>query len=155
VAEVRRLVLALVEREEHHAFHLSWSRWRRAHQAIAARCHTARRGRGRDRPLPSAASTSATPTATAVTGAEWQVLLPLLPPQRPRVGRPRHDHRTVLGGIVWVVRGHASWRDLPTEYGKWQTAYQRYRLWRASGLWQRIATALGLEVDADVTEVAL
>jgi transposase len=31
---------------------------------------------------------------------------------------------------------------MPTEYGKWQTAYQRYRLWCASGLWQRIVAAL-------------
>jgi hypothetical protein len=24
------------------------------------------------------------------------------------------------------------------EYGTWETAYQRYRLWRATGLWPRI-----------------
>ena len=25
---------------------------------------------------------------------------------------------------------------MPREYGKWETAYKRYRLWRDTGLWQ-------------------
>jgi hypothetical protein len=45
-----------------------------------------------------------------------------------------NDHRTVLGGILWVVGSAA--------YGKWETAYKRYRLWRETGLWQRILEAL-------------
>ena len=61
----------------------------------------------------------------------------------------------VLGGIVWVIRTRASWRDMPTEHGKWQTAYKRYRLWQASGLWQRIAAALGLEAATSTAEVSL
>jgi hypothetical protein len=27
---------------------------------------------------------------------------------------------------------------MPEEYGKWETAYKRYRLWRGTGLWQHI-----------------
>jgi len=34
-------------------------------------------------------------------------------------------------------------RPLPVQYGKWDTAYARYRLWRAEGRWQRIIDALG------------
>jgi transposase len=26
------------------------------------------------------------------------------------------------------MRTHSSWRDLPLEFGKWETAYKRYRL---------------------------
>jgi transposase len=48
----------------------------------------------------------------------------------------------VLAGILWVVRSGASWRAMPTEYGTWETAYQRYRLWCATGLWSRIVAAL-------------
>ena len=66
----------------------------------------------------------------------------MLPAQKPTTGRPRHDHRTVLAGILWVVRSGASWRAMPTEYGKWETAYKRYRLWCATGLWSRILEAL-------------
>ena len=45
VPEVRRLALALTEPAERRALRLRWSRWRRRHQATAARCHAARRAR--------------------------------------------------------------------------------------------------------------
>ncbi len=79
----------------------------------------------------------------------------VLPCQRPPVGRPRHDHRTILSGIVWVVRRHASWRDMPTEFGKWETAYKPYRLWRDTGLWHQIVTILGLGADEASVELSL
>lgn len=129
---------------ERRAFRLGWSRWRRRHQAIAARCHAARRTvRGGPRADSVALSPSVSaPAVVGLTDAEWRRIEPMLPPQKPATGRPRHDHRTVLGGILWVVRSGASWRAMPAECGKWETAYQRYRLWRTTGLWSRILDAL-------------
>jgi hypothetical protein len=141
VPEVRRLVLALGDAAERRPFRLGWSRWRRAHQAVAARCHAARPERQGARSLIRAAPPAAAASAQ-LTDAEWHLVQPLLPPQRPARGRPRHDHRTVLAGILWVVRSGASWRALPSECGKWETAYKRYRLWCVTGLWQRILEAL-------------
>jgi hypothetical protein len=155
VPEVRRLVLAMMESREQRAFRFGWSVWRRAHQAVAARCHAARRARNRAGPL--LVHPVAPPAAehAALTDTEWECVRLLLPPQRPPVGRPRHDHRTVLGGIVWVVRRHASWRDMPTAFGKWETAYRRYRLWRDTGLWRSLAAALDIDGAHGPTEVAL
>src|SRR3712207_6784187 len=52
---------------------------------------------------------------------------------------------SVLGGILWVARTGSSWREMPEEFGKWETAYRRYELWLKQGLWQRILAALGEE----------
>jgi len=41
-----------------------------------------------------------------------------------------------------VVRAGGSWREIPDACGKWETAYKRYRLWQATGLWQQILTVL-------------
>ncbi len=90
-----------------------------------------------------------------LTEAEWVRLRPLLPPQRPRVGRPRHDHRLVLGGILGVVRNGASWRDLPLRDGKWERAYRRSRLWADTGLWERILSVLRSVTDGGTTDVLL
>jgi hypothetical protein len=142
VPEVRRLVLAMGETAEQRSYHLGWSRWRRAHQAVAARCHAARQAL---RGVASPPARAAPPPASAdagLTDDEWRRVAPLLPPQKPAIGRPRHDHRTVLGGILWVVRSGASWRAMPAEYGKWETAYRRYRLWCANGLWPHILATL-------------
>ena len=153
--EVRRLLLALAERGERRAHRLRWSRWRRAHQARANRCHAARRSRERARRPEAPADHRAPPALVELTEAEWARLQPLLPPRRPSAGRPRHDDRTVLGGILWVVRNRASWRDLPLRFGKWERAYKRYRLWSDIGLWEHILYALRSATGDAPTDVSL
>ena len=136
-------MLALGEPAEQRAFRLGWSRFRRAHQAVATQCRAATRARARDAPPPPRAVSPSARPAQGLTDAEWAAVAPLLPPQRPPRGRPRHDHRTVLSGILAVVRTDGSWRAMPSEYGKWERAYKRYQLWCASGLWPRILVTLG------------
>lgn len=146
VPEVRRLVLTRAAAPDTQAFLLDWSRFRRAHQAVAQRCHVTRRRREHALWAPPAVippAPSAQVRAADLTDAEWERVRPLLPPQQPAVGRRRHDHRTVLGGILWVFRSAAPWREMPVKFGKWNTAYVRYRLWREQGIWQRIIDALG------------
>lgn len=77
-----------------------------------------------------------------LTDEEWAQVAPLLPSQRPGTGRPAHDHRTLLNGMIWILRTGAPWRDLPDRYGKWQTVYSRFRRWRDAGVWDRILAAL-------------
>jgi Putative transposase of IS4/5 family (DUF4096) len=144
VPEVRRLVLAMGDAAERRAFRLGWSRWRRAHQAVAARCHAARRAVRNAARAPVRAAPPPAATEPGLTDAAWRRVAPVRPPQQPPKGRPRHDHRTVLTGILWVVRSGASWRAMPTEYGTWETAYQRYRLWCATSLWPRILAEVAL-----------
>jgi transposase len=75
-------------------------------------------------------------------------LEPLLPPRRPRTGRPNDDHRRILNGIVWVLRTGAPWRDLPERYGPVGTVSSRFYRWRAAGVWDRVLAALQAEADA-------
>ena len=77
-----------------------------------------------------------------LTNEQWEILAPLLPPQKPHTGRPGLDHRQVMNGILWVLRTGAPWRDLPERYGKWTTIYSRFQRWRKQGVWDRILTEL-------------
>jgi transposase len=83
-----------------------------------------------------------------LTEQQWRRLQPLLPPEKPRVGRPNHDHRRMINGIRWRLRTGAPWRDLPERYGKWETVYSRFRRWQQQGVWQRVLAALQAEEDA-------
>jgi transposase len=77
-----------------------------------------------------------------LTEAQWHRLAPLLPSQKPRVGRPNLPHRRIINGILWILATGAPWRDLPTQYGSWHTVSSRFYRWRQAGIWQRILAAL-------------
>lgn len=83
-----------------------------------------------------------------LTDDQWERLAPLLPPQRPATGRPAKDHRTIINGILWVLKTGAPWRDLPERYGPWQTVYSRFRRWQQAGIWERILADLQRDADA-------
>jgi Putative transposase of IS4/5 family (DUF4096) len=161
VPEVRRLILAMARPEEERGFRLGWSLWRRAHQAVARRCHSARRSLREEgtpparlaHPAASAAADAALkPTNVHLSDEGWELLKPLLPSQKPRLGRPRRDHRTILTGMLWVLGSGASWRDLPEEeFGPWQTVYARYRKWCREGLWESIMEVLDARPNTEVS----
>ena len=83
-----------------------------------------------------------------LTNRQWERLAPLLPPQKPKTGRPAHDHRLIINGILWILRTGAPWRDLPAPYGPWQTVASRFYRWRKAGIWQQILEALQQQADA-------
>ncbi|WP_188263030.1 IS5 family transposase [Azospirillum tabaci] len=77
-----------------------------------------------------------------LTDAMWRRLLPFLPPQKPRTGRPSLDHRCFLEAVLWLARTGAPWRDLPEDVMNWRTAWRRLQRWTAAGIWGRIVAEL-------------
>jgi transposase len=77
----------------------------------------------------------------------WEQLRPLLPPQKPRTGRPNNDHRTVLSGLLWILRTGAPWRELPPRFGSWAPVASRFYRWRKAGIGQRILERLQQQSD--------
>lgn len=82
-----------------------------------------------------------------LSDAQYERLQPLLPPQKPRTGRPNHDHRPIINGILWHIRTGAPWRDLPERYGNWKTVSSRFYRWSNNGTWQRIYEKLQEDDD--------
>jgi len=157
---VRHLLLALDEPPARFGFRLAWSHWRRRHQAVARRCHVARRARRQgDTPVASALTPVPLPTpglengsatlSAELTEHEWRRLAPLLPRQKPPPGYPARDLRRMVAAMLWVERTGCSWRALPDQFGPWQDVYSRYHRWRKAGLWARILQTLDPE-DAEM-----
>lgn len=83
-----------------------------------------------------------------LTNEQWTRLAPLLPPQRSRTGRPAHDHRRIVNGMLWILRTGAPWRDLPARYGPWQTVASRFYRWRKAGVWERLLATVQQQADS-------
>ncbi|NYF96951.1 transposase [Janibacter cremeus] len=72
----------------------------------------------------------------------WDVVEPVLPTNVGRRGRPWNDHRTTLEGIIWRFRTGSPWRDLPAEFGPYQSVWQRHRLWSIDGTYEAMVAAV-------------
>ncbi len=80
-----------------------------------------------------------------MTDEQWNVVGAILPedPVRPDGrGRPWSDRRTVLNGVLWILRTGAPWQDLPPRYGPHQTVHRRFQNWVRSGALERVLLAL-------------
>ena len=66
----------------------------------------------------------------------WEAIEPHLPRGKP--GKPRVDDRTVISGILHILKVGCRWRDVPAAYGPPTTIYNRYHRWSQRGIWQRI-----------------
>ncbi|WP_202901706.1 IS5 family transposase [Bryobacter aggregatus] len=66
---------------------------------------------------------------------QWEVVEPVLRPQRraDQRGRPWHDTRCVLNGVLWVLGSGPQWRELPERYPPYQTCHRRFQQWVRSG----------------------
>ena len=80
--------------------------------------------------------------------SEWSVLEPLLPRGRKAGRPPKWARRQLIDGIRWRIRTGSPWRDVPPEYGPWQSAYGLFRRWQRDGTWKRLLTALQAMADA-------
>jgi transposase len=68
----------------------------------------------------------------------WALLEPHLPGQRGQWGGTAHDNRRFINAVFWILRTGAPWRDLPPEYGNWNSVAKRFRRWVEQGIWEKI-----------------
>ena len=77
---------------------------------------------------------------TDVTLSQFEVLDGLLPQSKTR-GCVVSRH-LLVNGILYQLKNGCQWRDLPSDFPKWQTVYSQFRRWRLKGAWQEVWTAL-------------
>lgn len=88
-----------------------------------------------------------------LTNKQWEQIEPLLPGRACDPGRTGDDNRKTLEGILWIVRTGAPWRDLPPDFGKWNTVYQRFRRWSKRGVFERLFTVTHGDLDIRSVQV--
>lgn len=79
---------------------------------------------------------------TTLTEKQWKLIEPILPGQPGKPGGNGRDNRMALEGMIWICRTGSPWRDLPEEFGKWNTVHRRFRRWTDAGVFDRIFDVL-------------
>jgi transposase len=83
-----------------------------------------------------------------LTDAEWAILEPLVPANKPGGRRPKYTRRELVEAILYVVRQGVTWRALPADFPYWNTAFWYFQEWQTDGTWDRIEDALRRRVRA-------
>jgi hypothetical protein len=61
-----------------------------------------------------------------------------LPPLKGPTGRLFTPHRRVIEGAIYRLRTGIAWRDLPAEFGPWQTVWKRHYRFSQDGTWDKV-----------------
>lgn len=88
----------------------------------------------------------------------WERIEPLLPALKSRLrgrgsarhnigGRPAADRRTVMAGILYVMRTGCQWNALPRAFGSGKTAHRYFQAWARGGVFKRMWQAGLTEFD--------
>ena len=55
--------------------------------------------------------------------------------------------------VPWIVRTGSPWRDLPEEFGKWNTVFKRFGDWVKADIWQKRFDAVSDQPDMEYAMV--
>ena len=78
---------------------------------------------------------------------QWERIASLVPGKVGDPGRSGADNRLFVEAVLWIVRVGAPWRDLPQDFGKWNSVFQRFRRWVRSGVFDQMFEALSADAD--------
>ena len=82
-----------------------------------------------------------------IRDAVWAKIERLLPGKASDRGVTARDNRLFVEAVLWRVRTGLPWRDLPDEFGNWNSVFQRCRRWVRTGVFERIFACLSGDPD--------
>jgi transposase len=70
-----------------------------------------------------------------LSDALWETLGPVVEQAKryPQGQKPDLPDRQFVEALLYIARTGIPWRDLPSEFGRWDAVYNRFRRWVASG----------------------
>ena len=88
-------------------------------------------------------------TRRVITDRMWVIMEPHCLGKPTDPGRTGSDNREFMEAILWIARTGSPWRDLPTEFGNWNTIFKRFRDWVKQGVLERMFKDLSGDPDME------
>ena len=82
-----------------------------------------------------------------ISDSQWERVAPFLPGKDGDRGRSARDNREFLEAVLWIARTGAPWRDLPNEFGLWNSVFRRFRRWALKDVFEKVFKELAADAD--------
>lgn len=69
---------------------------------------------------------------------EWIKIQLFVPGRGVTRGVTAKNNRLFIDAVLWIASTDKPWRDLPVEFGAWNSAYRRFARWKHAGVWERV-----------------
>ena len=89
----------------------------------------------------------------SLTDTQWAKMQPHCRGKVTDPGRTGGDGRLFLEAVLWIARTGSPWRDLPPEFGNWNTVFKRFRDWVKADVFKRIFDAVSDDPDMEYAMV--
>uniref|UniRef100_UPI003B434B95 transposase n=1 Tax=Candidatus Electronema sp. JC TaxID=3401570 RepID=UPI003B434B95 len=87
-----------------------------------------------------------------ITQQQYEKISDIFPRQR---GNVTIDNFTMLNVILYILENWCKWRNIPSNFGNWQSIYTRMSRWSKNGVLDRIFARLQQEQMLHVSTDAL
>tara|TARA_B100000508_G_C11452982_1_gene275137 strand:+ start:39 stop:461 length:423 start_codon:yes stop_codon:yes gene_type:complete len=84
-----------------------------------------------------------------LTDAQWAKMEPHCLGKVSDPGRSGMDNRLFVEAVLWKARTGSPWRDLPEDFGKWNTVFKRFDDWSRAGIFERLFEAVSDDPDME------
>lgn len=84
-----------------------------------------------------------------ITDELWAKISPHLPGKATDCGVTAADNRLFLEAVLWRARTGSPWRDLPKDFGNWNSVFKRFRRWTRKGIFERLFSLVSGEPDLE------
>jgi transposase len=88
-------------------------------------------------------------TRRVLNDAQWAIIEPFCLGKKSDPGQTGRDARLFMEAVLWIVRTGAQWRELPGEFGKWNSVFKRFRRWVQADSFYRMFKALAAYPDLE------
>lgn len=84
-----------------------------------------------------------------LTDRQWSLMEPVCLGKKSDPGRSGTDNRLFLEAVLWIARTGSPWRDLPLDFGNWNTVFKRFRDWVQADVFKRIFDTVSDQPDME------
>ena len=88
-------------------------------------------------------------TRRVLTDAQWAIIEPFCLGKTSDPGQTGRDPRLFMEAVLWIARTGAQRRELPSEFGKWNSVFKRFRRWVKADTFYRMFRALSADTDCE------